>query len=470
MQAAPDPPDVAGLDAASWLRRAALLQRRQDLIGADLALSRARALAPHDPRIAFLRAQTRYELGYPAAALFGDALDLDPANRDALRNRSLAEASEGQVGKAQQRLTAALVRWPDWLDGLRVLASLRWIAGDANGFDRDWAGAARAQPKNQALWLGWFGARAQVRDWPQAIAVLDEAQQHLGQTFGLQSARVFVAGESGALDQCAALLDALKGREDQFLQVARIRLALRRGDPAVARDVALGLLGGPGAPQAWSYLSTAWRLLDDPLADWLEGDPAFVRAHDVALSASDLTELAEVLRSLHLAQEPYAEQTVRGGTQSDRSVLLRHEPILQRAKAALLEAVQGHIAGLPPHDARHPLLSRPRGELKIAGSWSVRLGPGGFNVTHSHPMGWLSSAFYVACDARATMGDPPAGCFHWGAPPDELGIDLPARGTIGPVAGRLVLFPSYVWHGTVPIAAGERLNIAFDIVPRPIED
>jgi hypothetical protein len=30
-----------------------------------------------------------------------------------------------------------------------------------------------------------------------------------------------------------------------------------------------------------------------------------------------------------------------------------------------------------------------------------------------------------------------------------------------------VLFPSYLWHGTVPIAAGERLNIAFDVTPRP---
>jgi predicted 2-oxoglutarate/Fe(II)-dependent dioxygenase YbiX len=37
---------------------------------------------------------------------------------------------------------------------------------------------------------------------------------------------------------------------------------------------------------------------------------------------------------------------------------------------------------------------------------------------------------------------------------------------IAPVAGQLVLFPSYVWHGTVPIVAGERLNIAFDVVPR----
>ena len=58
----------------------------------------------------------------------------------------------------------------------------------------------------------------------------------------------------------------------------------------------------------------------------------------------------------------------------------------------------------------------------------------------------------------------PAESFHWGAPPAELGLDLPPRGVIAPKVGSLVLFPAYVWHGTVPIAAGERLNIAFDVV------
>ncbi|WP_373475225.1 putative 2OG-Fe(II) oxygenase [Sphingorhabdus sp.] len=29
--------------------------------------------------------------------------------------------------------------------------------------------------------------------------------------------------------------------------------------------------------------------------------------------------------------------------------------------------------------------------------------------------------------------------------------------------GRLVLFPSTMWHSTIPFAAGERLTIAFEI-------
>ncbi len=437
------------------------LRAAQDMAGADAALAAALAAAPDDPELVMMQAQLRFERGLPAAALFARAAALDPANREARRNHALALAAEGDPAGAEAVLTMAIARWPDWLDGLRVLASLRWVAGDGAAFDRDWARAARAHPSQPGLWLGWFGALAQARDWARAGAVLDEAQAQLGETPAILSARAFMAGEAGALDACAALLARLSA-DDPFLQLARVRLALRRGDPAAARDQALAMLRGPGARQAWSYLATAWRLLDDPLADWLEGDPAFVRAHAVGLSNADLAELAQVLRALHTAQQAYAEQSVRHGTQTDRSVLLRHEPVFARTKAALLDAVERHVAGLPPPDPRHPLLSVPRTGLRIAGSWSVRLGPGGFNVAHSHPLGWLSSAFYVSLPEAEPA---PAGHFQWGAPPAELGLDLPPRGLIAPVPGQLVLFPAYVWHGTVPITRGERLNLAFDVVP-----
>ena len=36
---------------------------------------------------------------------------------------------------------------------------------------------------------------------------------------------------------------------------------------------------------------------------------------------------------------------------------------------------------------------------------------------------------------------------------------------VEPRPGRLVLFPSWMWHGTVPFGAGERLTVAFDVAP-----
>jgi predicted 2-oxoglutarate/Fe(II)-dependent dioxygenase YbiX len=44
-----------------------------------------------------------------------------------------------------------------------------------------------------------------------------------------------------------------------------------------------------------------------------------------------------------------------------------------------------------------------------------------------------------------------------------LGLDLPPLRTILPRPGQLVLFPSTMWHGTIPFESGERLTIAFDV-------
>jgi hypothetical protein len=77
-----------------------------------------------------------------------------------------------------------------------VLASLRWVSGDTTGFDTSYAQAARAHPAHAPLWLGWFAAVAQGRDWPRAAAILDEAERHLGTLPALTQARVFLAGKA----------------------------------------------------------------------------------------------------------------------------------------------------------------------------------------------------------------------------------------------------------------------------------
>jgi predicted 2-oxoglutarate/Fe(II)-dependent dioxygenase YbiX len=44
-------------------------------------------------------------------------------------------------------------------------------------------------------------------------------------------------------------------------------------------------------------------------------------------------------------------------------------------------------------------------------------------------------------------------------------MDLPALLRFAPTEGRLVLFPSTLFHGTTPVKKGERLTVAFDLVP-----
>jgi hypothetical protein len=52
-----------------------------------------------------------------------------------------------------------------------------------------------------------------------------------------------------------------------------------------------------------------------------------------------------------------------------------------------------------------------------------------------------------------------------GEPQAELELDLEPHRLVEPQPGRLVLFPSTMWHGTRPFEAGERLTVAFDVAP-----
>jgi uncharacterized protein (TIGR02466 family) len=109
--------------------------------------------------------------------------------------------------------------------------------------------------------------------------------------------------------------------------------------------------------------------------------------------------------------------------------------------------------------------ARNRGVARFTGAWSVRLQRLGYHVNHFHPDGWVSSAYYVEVPPEAADARAQSGWIKFGEPRYEV----PGAGAerfIQPVPGRLVLFPSYMWHGTMPIYGDNpRMSIAFDIKP-----
>jgi hypothetical protein len=147
-------------------------------------------------------------------------------------------------------------------------------------------------------------------------------------------------------------------------------------------------------------------------------------------------------------------------------LLSRVEPEIQALRAAIVGAVEDYCAQLPRPDPAHPLLRERRDRrVRFAGSWSVRLRGSGYHANHVHPQGWISSALYIALPAPAAGDTPEAGWLKIGEAPPELRVDSPAVRLIEPKPGRLVLFPSWMWHGTLPLSSGERLTVAFDVKP-----
>ena len=453
-------------EAAVWQLLGFAYGDEQDILKAVGAFAQAARLAPHEPVTALAHARSSLDAGFQAANLFEHALQVAPDNLEAVNGWASSLVAQGQPAAAEDLLAHTLMRRPDWLLGHKQLAALRWTSGDAHNFGRSYAQACAVQPQNLPLRLAWFSAVAQAHDWEAALEIIADGEKIIGASSGFVVARAFVASESGDRARAEELFVQTASIKDDVLGIAHMRHGLRTAQWDKAESLALELMKGPSAQMIWPYLSLIWRLRGDAQAPWLDGAPPYIRAFDLDYSPGELNELAAVLRRLHTAQAPYIEQSVRGGTQTDtdRQLFFRAEPEIQNVRAKVCAAIREYVAGLPPHVPGHPLLGVSRGRIRFSGSWSVRLRRQGFHVSHTHPMGWISSALYVSLPGPDQLGAAPAGWIRFGAPPPGLGLNLPAYGQFEPKPGRLILFPSTMWHETLPFDAGERLVIAFDVM------
>jgi hypothetical protein len=211
----------------------------------------------------------------------------------------------------------------------------------------------------------------------------------------------------------------------------------------------------------WPYAAAAWRLTGDPRWHWLEGDERLVGIYEIAEKLPPLEQLAATLRRLHTTSGQPLAQSVRGGTQTDGNLFHRIEPIIVELREVIRATIEEHAAQLPPSDPAHPTLGSVRSPIAFTGAWSVRLQAGGHHANHVHPMGWLSSALYIVLPPD--LGETEAGWLALGEPDAQLKIDLPPVRLVEPRPGRLVLFPSTMWHGTRPFDRGERMTVAFDV-------
>ena len=427
------------------------------------AFFRAAELAPQDALIAHSRARTALEAGKPASALFDRAHALAPADGSVLQGRAAALLAEGRGEDALAFLGEVLSANPLWLEGHRTFAHIAGQIGAPLFEALD--GALARLPGSADLHRLRIATLLEARLTGEVPAAIEDAKRASGDQPWLRFLAGYAASELGDMAAADSLFAASPAPANPGDASLLARHAIKAGRAADAVTLLEDWLGKPGDEVLWPYCALAWRLTGDDRADWLDGDASLVGVFDLADRIADIPGLAAHLGGLHVARAAPLDQSVRGGTQTDGNLLLRDEPPLIALRKLLLETVAAHIAALPKARAGHPTLLARRSPLRVAGSWSVRLAGAGFHTDHVHSQGWFSSALYIALPeglGSATSADPHAGWLTLGECRD-LVPDLPPRQLIEPRPGRLVLFPSIMWHGTRPFPAGERLTIAFDI-------
>jgi uncharacterized protein (TIGR02466 family) len=177
-------------------------------------------------------------------------------------------------------------------------------------------------------------------------------------------------------------------------------------------------------------------------------------------------ELNAWLDRMHPTTREYLDQSLRNGSQTPDKLFGAGHDLVERLQIRIREAIARYIAEMKEDD-RHPLLSRKARNFDYTGSWSSRLRDCGFHTNHIHPEGWISSCYYVALPRAVEDADGRQGWIKFGEPALDVTLKEPIRRAIQPRQGRLVLFPSYMWHGTIPFHDTEpRTTIAFDVIPK----
>lgn len=450
-------------DARAWHQLGLVFHDLGEMSRAAAALDHGLVLASTQPRLLFARARVDLARGRLDAAreFLARAEAVAPGEPAIGQTRAAVELAAGRPDAALSALRGAAARADADPAALDLLASLAHQLGVPDAWRDTYAPALAARPRDGVLWLAYVDALLAAGRPHDALDAVAQARARVGETAGLREAEIAALVAAGGTDRAGALLDALAPPADTVaLRLARVAVHLRRGDPETAAELALAAATVPGGEQLWPYVATAWRAAGDERAHWLHEAPGLVATIDLPLAADELANLAAALRGLHRTRVAPAEQSLRGGTQTDGDLLLRQEPPIAQLRAALQTAIAQYVEALPA-DPLHPTLARAPTATRFAGSWSVRLTDGGHHIDHVHPKGWLSSAFYVALPEA----EPPEGWLRLGQPPPALGLDLPPSRRVEPVPGRLVLFPSWLWHGTEPFPSGERLTVAFDVVP-----
>jgi tetratricopeptide (TPR) repeat protein len=463
-------------DAAAWLALGNVYKRSGQPAEAIPCYEKALELRPDYAEAHHNIGVCRRLLSEPEAALeaYAKAQKLGLDRAELHHNVASALVDLGRIGEAIEEFRAAVRRNPLDVASHRYLNSLLWQEERLDEYLESYRQALREHPRAVELYLAYAVALCQQERFQEAERALLDALGRNRESSELVSLLAYALENQGRWDEAlkvhAAVVNMPGSVPDHRISYARALLACGRPEQAL-EQAKLGAARMPTNQRALAYLGLCWRMLGDERDAILNDYDNLVRVYDLPVpkeftnTAEFNAHLSAVLDRLHFGKRHPPEQTLRGGTQTAGDLFGRREAEIRMLVASLEECIADFISRMP-HHPDHPLLSRRTGAFEFAGSWSVRLHRSGYHTMHTHPFGWISSAYYVDVPPEVEQSDAAGGGLKFGEPDIDIGEHGRARRQVRPAVGRLVLFPSYMWHGTVPFDSDRpRTTVAFDVVP-----
>jgi len=277
-----------------------------------------------------------------------------------------------------------------------------------------------------------------------------------------------------ALEPARIAADSLPN--DMSAQFAYGKISLAAGQPEMALAVFDRLKGdGLFVSKAHAYREVALRELGlDAEADAISRFDDYVRPMHLKpppgfATIKDFNDAvcAEMLSHPNLEDAP-PQRATRNGQKVTR-LLENPSPLM----ATFGEMIKGAVAEMQVHLKRDasdgPFSPSPPPGPCAIDLWVNIMHRQGHQRPHFHPQGWLSGCYYARVPERIeTSGDAHEGWIEFGQPAYHLPHTKPPKlHLVKPEEGLIVLFPSYLFHRTIPFDSDEpRISFAFDLVPR----
>jgi uncharacterized protein (TIGR02466 family) len=195
----------------------------------------------------------------------------------------------------------------------------------------------------------------------------------------------------------------------------------------------------------------------------------FVYQRSIKELAEPNSELLEQL--LHDIENADIAERVQGmlhyGTQSAGNLFKRPEASFKKLAELIKQEFQNYKIHFEHADCE--LIHSFPEQFEFTSSWYVKMRQGGHLNPHIHEIGWVSGAVYL----KMPTSEGNEAAFEYGTHGDDYPIRAPKTasdfltGSTMPNVGDIVLFPSSLFHRTIPFKANEeRICIAFDLKPR----
>ena len=450
------------------------------------ALQLLRALhhqAPEDPSISHNLAVTLRLNNNPTEAL--EIFErLHAANQtpsyELLQNKGNAHADLGQLEQASECFRQVIKLQPNYVPAHENLTSILWTLGQRSNFVDSYRETIESGSSDVPVQLAYVEALLAAKEPDRALAfiattdsLLDTKEQQVADF--IEHCHLARNDTETAIKYhkraCTTRETAVPYWTDYAITM------ILAGKIEQASDILEQLAERDPADQmVLAHLSLCWRMLDDPRARKLNnfdlvGEYVLPTPPEFSSLAEFNTALDECLTEYHTSKHHPLEQTLRQGTQTQGNLFARENRLLELLKNSFREVITRHIKRMQDIPPPYFGFSTER-DFDFAGSWSVRLRNQGFHTQHIHPMGWFSSAYYVKLppelesSADDAKPDNQGGWIKFGEPNFKCTPPLEAQHIIKPEAGKLILFPSYMWHGTIPFkSAKTRTTVVFDVVP-----